>query len=87
MSWRKGEGNLISTVTTVTTVTATFAAGTVLGILATVLLISLLAAKEVVMADPRRAFRVLGKSLDVGIAPLLLAFMLAVAVKILEILA
>jgi hypothetical protein len=76
---------MISTVTTTVTTVATLAAGATLGALATLLLISLLATKEVVTADTRQNLKTFGKSLDIGILPLLIVFALIVAFKILEV--
>ena len=76
---------MISTVTTTVTTVATLAAGATLGALSTLLLIFLLATKEVVTADRRQIFKAFGKSLDIGILPLLIVFMLIVAFKILEV--
>jgi len=78
---------MISTVTTTVTTVATLAAGATLGALATILLIFLLSTKEVVMADARRVFTVLGRNLDIAILPLLMTFALIVAFKILEVIA
>ena len=77
---------MISTVTTTVTTVATLAAGATLGALATALLIFLLATKEVVTADTRRPLRIFGRSLDIGILPLLISFTLIVAFKVIEIL-
>ena len=74
---------MISTVTTTVTV-ATLAAGAALGTLAVSLLIFLLATKEIVTADTRRSLKVFGRSLDIGILPLLMSFALIVAFKVLE---
>ena len=76
---------MISTVTTTVTV-ATLAAGAALGTLAVSLLIFLLATKEIVTADTRRSLKVFGRSLDIGILPLLISFALIVAFKIIEVL-
>lgn len=76
---------MISTVTTVTTV-ATLAMCATLGAFASALLIFLLATKEIVTADARRSFKAFGRSLDIGILPLLLPFALIVFLKVLEIL-
>ena len=76
---------MISTITTTVTTVATLAVGATLGALATLLLISLLATKEVVTADARRILRAFGRSLDIGILPLLMVFALIVAFKILEV--
>ena len=78
---------MISTVTTTTVTTvAMLSMGATLGALASILLILLLATKEVATADTGRALKVFGRSLDVGIAPLLLSFSLIVFFKVLEIL-
>lgn len=61
--------------------------GATLGVAATILLISLLASKEMLSADQRQKLIEFGKRLDVAIWPLLIAFLLMVAVKVLEILA
>jgi len=52
--------------------------------LAAVLLIALLSAKEGLAADKRRVLAFLGRSLDAAIAPLLIAFALIVALKVIE---
>jgi len=77
---------MISTVTTTVTTVATLAAGATLGALATLLLISLLTAKEVVSTNTKRHLTVLGSSLNIIILPLLVSFTLIVAFKILEVL-
>ncbi len=76
---------MISTVTTTITV-ATLSAGAMLGAMSTVLLIFLLASKEMVDADTRQTLRMLGRSLNIGILPLLISFTLIVSFKILEVL-
>jgi len=76
---------MISTVTTTVTTVATLAAGVALGALATLLLIFLLAAKEIVTTNAGRKLAILGKSLDMAILPLLMTFMLIVAFKVLEV--
>jgi len=76
-----------SVTTTVTTTVATLAVGAALGAFASALLIVFLATKEVAAADSRRPFVVLGRSLDVGILPLLMSFAMIVALKVIEILA
>ncbi|MER3468437.1 MAG: hypothetical protein C4312_08105 [Thermoflexus sp.] len=78
---------MISTVTTTVTTVATLATGATLGALATLLLILLLSTKEIATADMRQVLRTFGSSLDVGIMPLLMTFMLIVALKVLEVLA
>ena len=77
---------MISTVTTTTVTTvATLATGATLGALGILLLAMLLGAKEVVAADPKTVLRVLGRSLDIGILPLMMTFTLIAIFKILEI--
>ncbi len=76
---------MISTVTTTITV-ATLSAGVALGALSTVLLIFLLASKEMVDADTRQSLRMLGRTLTIGILPLLISFALIVSFKVLEVL-
>lgn len=75
---------MISSVVT-TVVAVTF--GAALGVAATILLILLLASKEMLSADSRHTLLELGKRLNVAVWPLLIVFLLIVAVKILEILA
>jgi len=74
---------MISTVTTTITV-ATLSAGAALGAMSTVLLIFLLALKEMVTADTRQTLKVFGRALDIGILPLLISFALIVSFKVLE---
>ena len=76
---------MISTVTTTITV-ATLSAGAALGAMSTVLLIFLLALKEMVTADTRQTLRAFGRALTIGILPLLISFTLIVSFKILEVL-
>ena len=74
---------MISTVTTTITV-ATLSAGAMLGAMSTVLLIFLLASKEMVDADTRQTLKAFGRALNIGIPPLLISFGLTVSFKILE---
>ena len=76
---------MISTVTTTITV-VTLSAGAMLGAMSTILLIFLLASKEMVDADTRQTLRMLGRTLTIGILPLLISFTLIVSFKILEVL-
>ena len=76
---------MISTVTTTITV-ATLSAGAMLGAMSTVLLILLLASKELVDADTRQTLKTFGRTLNIGILPLLISFALTVSFKILEVL-
>ena len=77
---------MISSVTTTVTTVASLALGVGLGALASVLLILLLSAKEVATADAKSPLAAFGRNLDVAIIPLLLAFTLIVAFKVLEVL-
>ncbi|MGD8794442.1 MAG: hypothetical protein PVF47_17965 [Anaerolineae bacterium] len=73
-----------TTVTTVTTATAGIVAG--LSLLAVVMLLGMLISKELVSAGEKPRFEALGKALNVAIVPLLMGFLLIVAVKVFEIL-
>ncbi len=77
---------MISTVTTTTVTTiVTLTSGASLGLLATMLLISLLGTKEVVQVDTRRSLKALSGRLNVCILPLLVVFTLIVVLKTLEV--
>ncbi|MBS7605941.1 MAG: hypothetical protein QXR62_00030 [Candidatus Bathyarchaeia archaeon] len=76
---------MISSITTTTTVAVTF--GATLSLAATILLISLLVLKEMLSVDSKRIALNLEGRLNVAIWPLLMVFLVIVAVKILEILA
>jgi hypothetical protein len=77
---------MISTVTTTTVTTiVTLTTGASLGVLVTILLISLLGTKEFASTDKRRSFKTLGKYLNVGIVPLLIVFTLIVVFKVSEV--
>ena len=76
---------MISTVTT-TVAVVTLSAGVMLGAMSTVLLIFLLASKELVTADTRQSLRMFGRTLNIGILPLLISFALIVSFKVLEVL-
>lgn len=79
---------MISTVTTTTVTTiVTLTGGASLGVIATMLLISLLGTKEIVSEDTRRGLKALGRHLNVCIFPLLLVFILIVVFKVTEIIA
>ena len=75
---------MISTVTTttITTIAIALSAGTSLGALATILLISLMGTQEVASFDSREALKVLSSHLNVSILPLLVVFTLIIAIKI-----
>lgn len=75
---------MISTVTTSTVVTvAAFAS---LGLIAVVVLLSLLIQKELVTSASSRRAQALNRVLNVAIVPLFMAFALIVAVKVAEVL-
>lgn len=79
---------MISTVTTTTVTTVvTLTTGVSIGVLATMLLISLLGTKEIAAAGTHRSFKILGKYLNVSIAPLLFVFMLLIVFKVSEVVA
>lgn len=78
---------MISSVTTTVTTIATTLLGATFGAFASAILILFLATKEVASADGRRNVLFLSRALDVGIVPLLMAFIMIVALKVVEILA
>lgn len=76
----------ISTITTVTTsVTATINLGVVLGAVSVVTLLLFLCAKELAAASNSNSQKILARFLDIGIIPLAVAFVLIVAMKVIEI--
>ena len=79
---------MISTVTvsTITTIAALGLSATI-GIAAVITLIVFLTTKELASSGENRAFSRIGRYLSVGIIPLLMAFAVVVAVKIVEVLA
>lgn len=79
---------MISTVTTstVTTVTAMIGFGVVAGMMAVTTLLVFLCAREMAGASKESKLRLLAKSLDIGIVPLLIAFVMIVVMKIAEVL-
>jgi len=82
---------MISTVTTTTVTTiVTLTGGASLGVIATMLLISLLGTKEIATSDAINEKQIapssLNKTLNVAILPLLFTFALFLTVKIIEIL-
>ena len=70
-----------STVTTVTTIAA-MGLGFVIGIAAVVALVAFLTTKELVSVSQFRHFRLLGRYLNVGVLPLVIAFGAIVVVEI-----
>ncbi|MGD0354801.1 MAG: hypothetical protein ABSB31_05090 [Dehalococcoidia bacterium] len=79
---------MITTVT-ISTITVVAAASIVLGIgiFASVLLIGFLSARELLHADGGVRQKLLARSLLIGIVPLLIGFIVIVALKVAEILA
>ena len=78
---------MISTVTTstVSTVTTAAIAGSV-ALIGILVLLALLVQKELASAAVGTRFRSLGKALNIGIVPLLIAFALIVSVRVADIL-
>jgi hypothetical protein len=75
------------TTTTITTIVTLTTTGASLGVLATILLISLLGTKEIASTGKHPSFKTLGRYLNVSIIPLLVVFMLIVVFKVNETLA
>ena len=80
---------MISTVTTstVTTITTMIGFGMALGLVAVIVLIAFLVVRELATASESGRHRLLAKSLEIGIVPLIIAFVMIVAMKVVEILA
>ena len=79
---------MISTVaTTVTTITTMIDFGVALGMVAVVALAVFLGVRELAATGKGSTQRFLAKSLDVAIVPLIIAFAVIVAMKVVEILA
>ena len=76
-----------STVTTVTTVTTMIGFGLALGLVAVIALVIFLCAKELAAASRGSTSRLLVGALDVGIVPLIVAFAMIAAMRVVEILA
>ena len=76
-----------STVTTVTTVTTMIGFGMTLGMVAVIALAAFLCVRQLAVASEGGTRRFLAKSLDVAIVPLVIAFAMIVAMKIVGILA
>lgn len=75
---------MVSTVTT-STVTAVALAGS-LAVIGILILLALLIQKEVVTSASGSRFTKLGQALNIGILPLLIAFVLIVIAKVAEVL-
>ena len=80
---------MISTVvtTTVTTITTMIGFGMAVGLVAVIALIAFLGVRELATASEGSKQRLLAKSLEIGIVPLIIAFVMIVAMEIVEILA
>ena len=78
---------MISTVTTstVSTVTTAAIAGS-LALIGIIVLLALVIQKEITTASTTDRFQKLGQVLNIGIAPLLIAFVLVVVTKVAEVL-
>ena len=76
-----------STITTITTVTTMIGFGTAVGLAVVITLIAFLGTKELAIASQGGSQRLLAKSLDVGIVPLIIAFAMIATMEIVEILA
>jgi hypothetical protein len=76
---------MISTVTTSTVTILTLAgvAGS-LALISVLVLIAMLVQKEMATATPNSRLQQLGRALNIGIIPLLIAFVLIVAFKVVE---
>ena len=76
-----------STVTTTTTTTAgLISVANIMGIIATVCLIGMLATKELVSANTSITGRAISRAMNIAIVPFILVFSLVVVVKLVEIL-
>lgn len=77
---------MISTVTT-GTVTTMIGFGMVLGLVAVITLIAFLGIRELANTSEGGTHRLLAKSLDIGIVPLIIAFAMIIAMEMVKILA
>jgi len=78
---------MISTVTTSTVTTVSLTAfGTSLTVIGIVFLLNLLVQKELVSCKNSKRAQLLGKALNIGIIPLLLASMMLIAYRMMEVL-
>ena len=75
------------TISSVTTVTAIIGFGMTAGLVAIITLIAFLGVKELANADGNGTQRLLAKSLDIGIIPLTILFVMITATRIVAILA
>ncbi|MFC1938113.1 hypothetical protein ACFLVS_03270 [Chloroflexota bacterium] len=78
---------MISTVTTstISTVTTTIGFGLAIGIVAVIALLVFLYTRELAAASEKSRHKYLAKYLDIGIVPLLIAFIVIASMKIMEI--
>ncbi|MBA7506256.1 hypothetical protein ES706_04937 [subsurface metagenome] len=77
---------MISTVTT-SAVTTMIGFGMALGLVAVITLIAFLGVRELATASRGGTQRLLAKSLDIGIVPLIIAFAMIIAMEMVKILA
>ena len=78
---------MITTVTTTTVTTvAVMGLGVALGVIAVLMLIGLLGAKELASGSGGKKLGLLARSLDVAIVPLLIAFSFIAITQVLEVL-
>jgi hypothetical protein len=77
------------TIATISTITVVAASSVVLaiGIFTSILLIGFLGGREILQASSGEKHKLLARSLIIGIIPLLIGFMVIVALKVAEILA
>jgi hypothetical protein len=75
---------MVSTVTTSTVTTVAFAGS--LAVIGILILLALLIQKEMVTSASGSRFTKLGRALNIGILPLLIAFVLIVIAKVAEVL-
>jgi hypothetical protein len=76
---------MISTVTTTTVTTIiTLTSGLSLSIIASIILVSLLGTRELVFAEKKIQLKKLSRYLNVSILPLLIVFLLTIAIKVAE---
>ena len=76
-----------STVTSISTITSTIGFGLALGLVAVITLAAFLCARELAAAGGGRLRSVLVRALNISIVPLVIAFLMIVAMKVVEILA
>ena len=74
------------TVSTISTVSALVGVGTIIGWAAAVVLIAFLSVKVLAGASENKSHRLLSRSLDIGITPLLICFAFILATSIAQIL-